>query len=259
MESVCPWGGYARAADVGCEPDLCAWVVHPAEAWSNLAFIAVAAGLVARYGRADRQLPVAWFPWIVAAIGVGSAAFHASMIHWLHAVDLAAIFLFTGFLLAANLQHAGLVGARRFRACFLVLASGGTALAFADPWLGTIGIAAQGCAILWLAWRIPTRGPRRELVAAIALNQVAAVTLWLDKGQVFCTRGVLAHVVQPHSFWHILSALSLLFFYRYERQIEHIVHGRSRGWPSNPPLDPTGSSAAAHRERRLAGGSAPSR
>jgi hypothetical protein len=256
MESICPWGGYARAEDVGCEPDLCAWIVHPAEAWSNLAFIAIAAGLVVCYGRADRQLPVAWFPWIVVAIGVGSAAFHASMIYWLHAVDVAAIFLFTGFLLAANLQHVGLVGASRFPACFLVLASGGVVLAFVDPWLGTIGIAAQGCAILWLAWRIPVRGPRGELVAAIALNQAAAVTLWLDRGQVLCTRGVLAHVVQPHSFWHILSALSLLFFYRYERQIEYIVHGRNRSFPSNSPLDPTGLSAAAHRAHRCTGGSA---
>ncbi len=228
MEGVCPWGGYARAADVGCEPDLCAWIVHPAETWSNLALFAVAAFLLVRYGREDRGLPVAWLPWIVVAIGVGSSAFHASMIHWLHVVDLVAIFLFMAFLLAAHLQRAGWVGAQRFSACFLVLASGGAALAFADFWLATLGITAQGVAILWLAWRSPTRGPRRELVAAIAFNQVAAVALWLDKGQLLCSRGALSHVVQPHSFWHVLSALSLLFVYRWERQIEHTRRGPVR-------------------------------
>lgn len=97
-----------------------------------------------------------------------------------------------------------------------------------DYRLGSAGIAAQGVAILCLAWRIPTRGPRRELIAAIALNQAAAVTLWLDKAQVSCVRGALAHVVQPHSFWHVLSALSLLFFYRYEREIEHALVGHAR-------------------------------
>jgi len=226
MANGCPWEGYARAQDVGCELDLCAWIVHPAETWSNLAFFAVAAVLVVRYRRADRTLPVAWLPWIVLAIGVGSFAFHASMVHWLHAADVAAIFLFTGFLLAAFLQHAELIDPSRFTACFLALVSGGAVLAFVDPRLGWIGIAVQGVFILWLAWRLPTRGPRPDLVAAIALNQVAAVALWLDKGQVACVRGALGHVVQPHSFWHILSALSLIFFYRYEREIEHTLDRR---------------------------------
>jgi hypothetical protein len=231
MEKVCPWGGYRRALDVGCEPDLCAWIVHPAETWSNLAFVAVAAVLVSRYGRADRGLPVAWFPWLVVVIGASSAAFHASMVHWLHALDLAAIFLFTGFMLAANLQNAGTIAAKRFGVTFLALAAGGAALAFTDPWLATIGVAVQGfAAILWLAWRLPVRAPRREALAAIGLNQAAAVTLWLDKGQPLCASGVLAHMVQPHSFWHILSALSLLFYYRYERHVEHIVRIARTSW-----------------------------
>jgi len=228
MEGSCPWDGYARALDTGCEPDLCAWVVHPAEAWSNLVFFAVAAVLVVGYGRVDRRLAVAWLPWIIVAIGVGSFAFHASMIRSLLAVDVAAIFLLTAFFLAAYLQHAGLVDPTGFSASFLALLVGGTALAVADPRLGYAGIAAQGVAILWLAWRIPTRGPRRELLAAIVLNQTAAVTLWLDKGRVWCVQGALAHVVQPHSFWHIFSALSLLFFYRYERRIEHALVGTAR-------------------------------
>jgi len=223
--SSCPWGIFARAQDVTCETDLCAWIVHPAETWSNLAFFAVAAALVVRYGRVDRGLLIAWFPWIVVAIGLGSFMFHASMVHWLHVADVAAIFLFTGFLLASYLQHAGFIDPRRFGAWFLALVSGGAVLAFVDPRLGGFGIAAQGIAVLWLALRVPVRGPGRDLVAAIALNQVAAVAFWLDQGQVACVRGALAHVVQPHSFWHILSALSLVFFYRYERVIEHGLGG----------------------------------
>jgi len=219
MGSACPWAIYARARDVTCEPDLCAWIVHPAEAWSNVAFFAVAAALVARYGRADRGLSVAWFPWIVVAIGLGSFAFHASMVQWLHATDVAAIFLFTGFLLASYLRHAGLIAPSRFGACFLALVCGGAGLAFVDPRLGWLGIATQGAAVLWLALHVPVRGPRRDLVGAIALNQLAAVAFWMDQGQIACARGALAHVVQPHSFWHVLSALSLVFFYRYERVV----------------------------------------
>jgi hypothetical protein len=212
--------GFARAADVGCEPDLCAWVVHPAEAWSNLAFFAVAAGLIVRYGRADRGLPVAWLPWIIMVIGAGSFAFHTSMTHWLHTADVAAIFLLTGFLLATYLQRTGMVPENRFGASFLTWIAAGAVLALWNPWLGFVGIAVQGLAVLWLAWRLPRRGPGWDLVAAIALNQAAAAALWLDKAQVACAEGALTHVVQPHSLWHVLSALSLLFVYRYERRVE---------------------------------------
>lgn len=217
----CPWDAYARAQDVGCEPDVCAWIVHPAEAWSNLAFFAVALALIVRHGRADHGLPVAWFPWIVVAIGFGSFAFHASMIHWFHAADVAAIFLFTAFLLAAYLQHAGLTKPKHFVVWFVAFLSGGLVLTVVDPRLGWGGIAAQGAAFLWVAWRLPVGGSRRTLIAALALNQAAAAALWLDKGQVACVRGALGHVVQPHSFWHVLSALSLAYFCRYEREIEH--------------------------------------
>lgn len=223
MEASCPWAGFVRADDIGCEPDRCAWIVHPAEAWSNLAFFAVAAVLLVLYGRADRKLPVAWLPWIVVVIGGGSFAFHASMVRWLLVADVAAIFLLTAFLLAAYLQHAGLVGPSRLAASLLALLAVGTGLAVVDARLGYIGVAAQGAAILILAWRLPVRGPRLDLVGAITFNQAAAVALWIDKGQVACFGGALVHVVQLHSFWHIFSAVSLLFVYRYERQIERAL------------------------------------
>jgi hypothetical protein len=221
MAGSCPWAWFVPADDVGCEPGLCAWIVHPAETWSNIAFFAVGGILLIRYRRTDRLLPVAWMPWIVIAIGVGSFAFHASMIRWLLVADVAAIFLLTAFLLAAYLQHAGLVGSSRLPMSFLALLAAGVALAAVDPRLGYAGVATQGLAIVYLAWLLPVRGQSLDLVGAIAFNQLAAVTLWLDKGRVACVGGAFAHVVQPHSFWHILSALSLFFVYRYEREVEH--------------------------------------
>lgn len=223
MGGSCPWAWFAPADDVGCEPSVCGWIVHPAETWSNVVFFLVGAALLVRYGRTDRNLPVAWMPWIVIAIGAGSFAFHASMIRWLLVADVAAIFLLTAFLLAAYLQHAGLVGRGRLPSSILALLAGGVALAVVDPRLGYVGVAAQGVATLCLAWRLPVRGRGLDLVGAITFNQAAAVSLWLDKGRVACVGGAFAHIVQPHSFWHILSALSLFFVYRYEREVEHAL------------------------------------
>src|SRR5262249_17268590 len=158
MAGSCPWAWFVRADDVGCEPDLCAWIVHPAETWSNLAFFAVGAVLLARYGRPDRPLPAAWLPWVVIAVGIGSFSFHASMIRWVVVADVAAIFLLTAFLLAAYLQHAGLAGPSWLIVSFLALLAAGVALAVVDPRLGYVGVAAQGIAILGLGWRLPVRG-----------------------------------------------------------------------------------------------------
>jgi hypothetical protein len=247
MERSCPWSGFARADDIGCEPDLCAWIVHPAETWLNLAYFAIAAVLIVRYGAADRELRVVVLPWIVVAIGIGSAAFHASMIRWLHAMDLAAIFVLTGFLLAAYLERAGFVARSLFPRCLLALVAPGVALAVLNPRAAYVGIALQGAAVLWLAWRLPTRGPRRELFRFLALNQVAAVALWVDKGQVACAGGMLSNVVQPHSFWHMFSACSLLFVYRYERDVERRVAADTR---ANESPELAGCPSRTHRVLR---------
>lgn len=135
MGGSCPWAWLVPAADVGCEPARCAWIVHPAEAWSNVAFLVVGGALLFWYGQTDRKLP-------------------------------------------------GVVGPARLSTTFLALLAAGVAL--------------------------------------------AAVTLWLDKGRVARVGGALAHVVQPHSFWHVLSALSLFFVYRYERRVEHALAATAR-------------------------------
>ena len=41
METLdCPWSNWAPATISFCEERLCAWVVEPSNAWSNLAFVA---------------------------------------------------------------------------------------------------------------------------------------------------------------------------------------------------------------------------
>jgi hypothetical protein len=79
------------------------------------------------------------------------------------------------------------------------------------------------------------------------LNQLAAAALWLDKGQVLCARGSLVHVVQPHSFWHVLSAASLLFLYRYEREVDRAHRHTDDGVPTAPPSQGSPRAAAAER------------
>ena len=39
--AMCPWSDYAPATIAFCERRLCAWIVEPSNAWSNVAYVLV--------------------------------------------------------------------------------------------------------------------------------------------------------------------------------------------------------------------------
>ena len=102
-----PWDCFQRAALETCEPDVAGWVVHPAETLSALAYLVVAFAVWRCSHHEDQQLPVRHLPGILIVVGLGSMLFHASFAAAFHALDLSAIFLFTGYMLAAMLIHRG--------------------------------------------------------------------------------------------------------------------------------------------------------
>ena len=61
---------------------------------------------------------------------------------------------------------------------------------------------------------------RADYHAALWLLMPGVALLVLDHGQIGCVHGQLEHIVQPHVGWHLLSAASFTFFYRYERLLE---------------------------------------
>ena len=50
----CPWSGWTPPNVDWCEEELCAWVVNPADTWSNLAYIALGAVMIAVAARSPR-------------------------------------------------------------------------------------------------------------------------------------------------------------------------------------------------------------
>jgi hypothetical protein len=142
------------------------------------------------------------------------------MIYWLQVLDLAAISLFIAYLLSASLRRSWLVS--DFRRPFILFTLAGVLLPFVDPRLGYANLAAQGTAVatLWSPALFSAAHQRRDLLSAAVVLGAGLVALILDFRQVACVPGALGHVLQPHAFWHLFSALLLFYLYRHERHLE---------------------------------------
>ena len=223
---MCPWDRFSRASLNTCEPDVCGWMVHPAESASAFGYLFVAYFLWRRYGREDVLLPVRHFPALIALAGFGSIVFHSSFAAPFQALDLSAISPLMGYLFAATLVHSRRGRARYFTLMVVGLAVSGALLPFVSLWLGFAGLAMQGVLVVGGFFRVAAGELRSNVQWMSTLLVSGAILLVLDHAQIGCVRGSLAHVIQPHVVWHVLSAASCFYLYKTERVLE-----RRWSWP----------------------------
>lgn len=223
-----PWSGFERAAFDTCEPDVAGWLTHPGETVSALAYL-VAAAVVWRVsrpvaaGRPARRLPA-----VLALVGTVAMLFHASFAAVFQRLDLAAIPLLTGLLLASALVHGGRATADRRPLLWGAFAGVGAIAPFVYTALGYAVVTLQAATLLWLWREIAHRTPaiRTDLRAAAALLLPAAALLGLGHAGVACVHPdtASAHVVQPHIIWHVASAVACVFIARVECALELAGH-----------------------------------
>lgn len=226
MTPGCPWHDLAAFGPANikwCEERLCAWINEPANAWSNLAFLAVALVIhrLAR-GRPGTGLR-RHFASLVALMGASSFVFHASNVWLTQVLDFLGMYLFCCLLLGLNLTRLGWLRERSLPRAYAGAVAGLT--------LVTAVIVRHGAKIqaivlaLILATVITEVLCRRRAVyrlgaflAALALLVAAFACSLLDASRVWCDPA--DHLVQGHAAWHVLSALSLLPAYVHYRQFD---------------------------------------
>jgi hypothetical protein len=226
---MCPWSGYAPATIAFCERRLCAWVVEPSNAWSNLAYVLVGAWILwrrrARPGSALSAVGIA-----AVLLGLGSFAFHATGVRAFEVVDVAGMYLISGLALAFGLQRLrgwsdavamGFLVASVVASSLLMVALGND---------GIVVFGVQSLAVLWLELRLRTRTPDgvgRWLLAAVGVLGVGLVIWVLDLRGPLCDPD--NHFVTGHAVWHALTALSLLCFFNFHEGLRQPPHERTFG------------------------------
>ena len=205
-----------------CEASLCAWVRQPGNTWSNVGFL-VAAFFIWRATRAPRSHQLRGLAWALAAMGIGSAFFHASETLVGEWVDYAGMYVGTAFMLMVVVRRA--FGSSRLTQALVFwgfTAAGMSTLLLDDVFVRpTFMVANLLCPIFEIALfaRRSTRAKSyRWLWAAYAVF-LPAVALWrLDLNGMLCNPQ--NHVLSGHGMWHLLDALMFWFSFLYYRQFD---------------------------------------
>lgn len=227
----CPWFALSelRLPNVDwCELQRCAWVVEPANTWSNAGYLAVGCALwIATRESASPHLR--FFAPAAVLVGLASGIYHASYTFVLQILDFFAMYVFCYLLLTLNLRRLRVLDAGDWRRRFWQLVGATTVLTVALDFLEVpiqglvflliVGIVASE---LWL-WRRRPGVRIGGFLLAVALLGGGATFSLLDVTRTWCAP---THpFLQGHAIWHVLSALSLLVAYFHYRQFEDALAG----------------------------------
>jgi len=213
---MCPWSAYTPATIAFCERRLCAWIVEPSNAWSNVAYVLVGVWI---FWRRRERLATALTAIGVSAVllGIGSFAFHATGIRVFEVADVSSMYLISGLALAFALQRLLGWSDGTAVAFFVALVAVSSVLMIALRNDGIMVFGAETLAAIAIEYRLRLETPdgvARWLLRAVAALAVGFVIWTLDVGGPLCDPD--NHVVTGHAVWHALTALSVLFFFRFQ-------------------------------------------
>lgn len=218
MSPACPWDGFTPGTVQFCEARRCAWIAEPANAWSNLAYLAIGLYLL-RLAHKQGRPPLYLVGVTSILVGFGSFLFHASGTFVGEFADLSAMFLIGGLMVTMEARRFVPMTLGRLTLLFASIVVVSMALLLAFHAIG-IALFAVQVALVYLSnivWKL--RKAKVVHVHAWRLGSTFAIALaiWgLDLTKLVCRSD--NHVFTGHSAWHVLTALCLYFFYRHQEQ-----------------------------------------
>jgi hypothetical protein len=221
----CPWyeafEKYGAPNVKWCEQRVCALLNEPSNAWSNVAYLIVAALVfkmaldLRKTGRSTRSALL--FSFVIWIMGAFSFVFHATNNFFTQIFDFVGMYLFVFLILVMNLVRLGLI--KEMLVLWHLLFVGlGTGALF---WMRSMGLPYQfiivGAAILiivteFLAKKRTKLPMGRDFHLAMTFFAVGAGFSVLDATRTVC---VPESWLQGHAVWHFLSALGAWFSAKY--------------------------------------------
>ena len=207
-----------------CEETLCSVIAEPANTWSNLAYLVVAAWLW-WFTRKDESRTLRFFAPVAFWVGVTSFVYHATVSFLTQVFDFWGMYFFFGLVLLLNLLRLGKLSADAlFRTLYLSI--GG--LTVFTVIVAKLHLPVQAIVVVMLVLVLVTE----VLASRAAKTPVGHRFLWASLAAVAVAFGFSAsdasglrcdrtdHVFQGHAIWHVFGAISMAFAHLHYRQFK---------------------------------------
>jgi hypothetical protein len=207
-----------------CEETLCSVIAEPANTWSNLAYIFVAAGLWF-YTRKDESRTLRFFAPVAFWVGATSFVYHATVSFLTQVFDFWGMYFFFGLVLLLNLLRMGKLAANKLFSTLYLSITGLTILTVV---IAKLNLPVQGIVATLLVMTLVTEtlaskgsaGPVGHKYLALSLGFIAIAFAFSASDATGARCDPKDHFFPGHAIWHVLGSVSMAFAHLHYRQFK---------------------------------------
>lgn len=221
-----PWYKLAELAPPNvdwCEANLPGWISEPANTWSNVAYF-ILTWMLIKESQKIKNIDLKKIIPPIFVMGLFSFIYHASFNFFTQFFDFLGMFLMTNFFLGLNLVRMNKLKRESFKGFYLYSNIAFSALVIIFylthvPIQSLVLIQAIFLIFSELYLRkIESNTLYRNFALSVAFIVAAITFSILDVTRVLCDPD--NHFFQGHATWHLLSAMSLFFAFKFYGQFE---------------------------------------
>lgn len=205
-----------------CEETLCGVIAEPANTWSNLAYLFVAAWLW-WFTRKDESRTLRFWAPVAFWVGLTSFAYHATVSFLTQVFDFWGMYFFFALVLILNLVRMGSLSKERMFPVLWGVIFGLTAITVVVaklglPVQGIIGVLLIGTLITEViaSKRASIPVGHKYLFGSLALITIAGAFSASDASRAWCDPS--SHILQGHAIWHVICATGIALAHVHYRQ-----------------------------------------
>ncbi|MGZ3725004.1 MAG: ceramidase domain-containing protein [Pseudobdellovibrio sp.] len=209
----CPWPSNTQLPPHYCEENLCAWVVQPANTWSNIGYLIVALMILRhKHWHTDKY----WFSFVSILLFVGSTLYHMTGTYWGRDLDVGAMLVLSGFVLSLTLSRY-LNFPKKYLFFIVPAISIASMVNIHAGWGGRLFvIQVVVTAIAEWAYAHTIRVPahlKKSLIQALLLFLFALALNLTDMNRIYCLPS--NNVITLHAIWHLLCSYCIYLVVKY--------------------------------------------
>jgi hypothetical protein len=216
------WGGLPNVK--WCEETLCGVIAEPANTWSNLAYLVVAAWLW-WFTRKDESRTLRFWAPVAFFVGTTSFAYHATVAFVTQVFDFWGMYFFFGLILLLNVVRMGkLAPEKLFRTLYLAIG----ALTLFTVVVAKMHLPVQGIVVVLIVATLTTEVLASRASKDPVSHRFLGVTLvFITVAMAFSASDASGlrcdpkdHVFQGHAIWHVFGSISMAFAHLHYRQFK---------------------------------------